>query len=298
MPQPAIHLLLASEQLRAWRIDEAGAPIRPRDGAAPVPFDAADDDCANAFLVGSLGPDLGLFPGGDVVMSRLAHTGRTGALLRSLLTHAQDPAQRAFAWGWLSHITADVAIHPLVNAAAADHAHSRGVRYGLADHVRVEVGLDAWFAWQHPLLTGLTLRPAFDRDGWRFVAAAFRTVCGHDVGPSQLLQMQRGMLRFTHLALHFATAAARALCWSHPADEEVPPLTALTWRFVSLLSMSESVVHAYLNPAIPGPQLLAAVEHGMTTATRRLDGCIEHGVDRLADYDLETGAVIRPARAA
>lgn len=280
MPQPALHMILASATLRHWRREPAHAPFSARSAAA-----------ANAFLLGSLGPDLGLFPGGAAELSVIAHSGRTGELVRALLRRAADDTQRAFGWGWLSHVLADVAIHPLVNRAAAADAGSGGT-HSLADHVRSEVGLDAWYGWRHPVLRRLRLRPAFTASDLAFLAHALYDTHGYHVTTGQLVRMQSGALHFTQLALHFAARAARELCWKQGrGDVGAPPGTALVWRIASVLSARDSLVHAYLNPTRPAEWLRVCVDDVMRGFNAEMDGWVVRGIHSLPDYDLEDGTL-------
>jgi hypothetical protein len=283
MPQPALHLILAEATLQHW------------DHSQRAPFDVRCEASRNAFRIGSLAPDLGLFPGGDIELSRMLHRERTGEFARTLLASARNDAESAFAWGWLSHVLADVAIHPLVNAVAA--AQSRTGSMTLLDHVRVEVGLDAWLAWQHPTLRRLRLRRFLERDD--FLRPAMQHVYGGAPTTVRLMKMQRGMLRFSHLALHFATRVAREVCWDEAADQAPAPLgSAVTWRVVTLLSGRETATYAYLNPVRPHAALLAAVETAVRQCQADLDRWIEAGLQQLPDHDLETGVIVAAARSA
>lgn len=277
MPQPALHLLLADDVLRHWR---ARAEV--------APFAAAEDAVANAFRHGCLGPDYGLFPGGDARLAAISHRGRTGDLLRAVLDLARTPPQRAFAWGWLTHALADVAIHPLINRAAAAHA---GGAYRLADHVRVEVGVDVHFSWQHATLRALRLRPAFDRSGIAFIADAVRRTHGYEVTTSQLMRMQRGMIMFTHAELHFATSLARDLCWDRTktAVREYPATAAL-WHVLTALSTRTSHMNAYLNPLAPTAELIEATAAALRALPRSIEHHVTTRLRELPDYNLETGA--------
>ena len=97
MPGPALHFLFAGSVYREWQAAPLAAPFEP--GAAT----------RNAFLHGSLGPDMGYFPGADPLLSELAHHARTGAFCRALVHEARTDPGRAFAWGWVTHVLADVA---------------------------------------------------------------------------------------------------------------------------------------------------------------------------------------------
>jgi hypothetical protein len=285
MPQPVLHVMLADAHLERWRTLPGRAP-----------FDADDARCRNAFLVGSLAPDLGLFPGGEPLFSRLAHTQHTADLVRALVRGAAAPWEVAFAHGWLSHFLADVAIHPLVNEAAAATARVRAPT--LLDHVRVEVGFDAWLAWRHPVLRTLRLSPAFDERGTRFLGRAFTAVYERTFTAAELLRMQRGLLRFTHLALHFATDVARDVCWKEAAGEAPAPLaSAALWRTVSLLTTRRSTMYAYLNPLRPDGALLDRVAAAISAYEADFERYVHGELPRLPDCNLETGELIPRERA-
>lgn len=277
MPQPALHLLTADITLRRWR-----------DRPQLAPFDAGDEVAVNAFYHGSLGPDYGLFPGGDAALAAISHTGRTSVLLRELLRRAVTPAQLAFAYGWLTHTLADVAIHPLINRAAADHA---GTAYTLADHVCIEVGVDVHFVWRHATLRRLRLRPAFDRAGFTFFADAVRSTHAYDVSTAQLTQMQRGMLHFTHAALHFTTTLARDLCWDPNGSAPENRATAALWHLLTAVSSRRSTIHAWLNPVRPAAWLAADVGAALVTLQHTIDAHVATGLQELPDYNLENGTI-------
>src|SRR5262245_36459925 len=100
MPGIIVHTLLGTQILDRWRADPTNTPFRP------------DDDSLRAtFLSGSMGPDMGMFPGGDPLFSDLAHYVRSGELTRTLVREARTDPQRAFAWGWATHVLADSLIH-------------------------------------------------------------------------------------------------------------------------------------------------------------------------------------------
>jgi hypothetical protein len=277
MPQPALHLLLARQTLERWR------------ASSYAPFDTGDDDAVNAFLHGSLAPDMGNFPGGSRPLARLVHTSRTGEVQRALLARATTPTELAFAWGWLSHIIADVLIHPLINDDV-DRRTNRRVPE-IVEHVRVEVGIDVWFCWRHPALADLRLRPAFDRAGYRFLEDALNSVIGANVTPAQLVQMERGLIMFSHAALHFATTVARELCWRDAPLGCAPLGSALLWRAATLFSPRNSVVNAYLNPHVPESRLVRRVESALHRFDTMLDDVIADRAEKLPNYDMEDGSV-------
>ena len=136
MPCATVHLDAAGRVLDRWKEDPSGSP-----------FDASRADLATAFLQGSVAPDMGYVPGVDRFVSDLAHYIRSVDLTRSLVDRAEDPRQEAFAWGWATHVLADILIHPLVGRACGELLYgSRELRLNsgadLAAHVGMEVGLD------------------------------------------------------------------------------------------------------------------------------------------------------------
>jgi len=66
---------------------------------------------------GSLGPDLFYMPpmSGHGVFSDLAHYCQTNQLAGNMLSAAQSPKAKAFAYGWFSHNVTDSVAHPWVN---------------------------------------------------------------------------------------------------------------------------------------------------------------------------------------
>ena len=96
-----------------------------------------------AFAAGSVGPDIGFFPGGPAVLSHRAHLERCGDFLRALTQEAASPDERAFAAGWGLHVYTDMAVHPWVEARVAALLRE-GIRPAAPDlwHLRLEWGID------------------------------------------------------------------------------------------------------------------------------------------------------------
>ncbi len=173
MPQPSFHLQLASEILDAWA-DQPGA----------CPFDPDSNACTQAFLHGSIGPDLGFFPGATRILATLAHSTPTGDLIREMLARAHGERETAFTYGWATHVLADAIMHPLINQAAADVL---GVPLSVANptdvqhlHIRLEIGLE------------LVMHGA--RVSTDALAAAHRRVC-RILGPMLALQSSMAFAR-------------------------------------------------------------------------------------------------------
>src|SRR5690606_13836090 len=155
---------------------------------------------------------------------------------------AGSEAERAYALGWLSHIVADVLIHPLVNDVATTLTPGPG--YTIGDHVRGEVGLDVWFCCDQPSLENLRPKPAVDRTGYAPLARARNDIAGAGVTTAQLVQMERGLMMFSHAALHFVRSVARQLCWQEDVSVRAPIGSAIIWHVATALSPRASVIHA------------------------------------------------------
>lgn len=132
MPGPALPFLLATIVYARWERTPVAAPFEPCPAVR------------SAFLHGSLGPDMGYFPGADPMLAELAHHARTGMFCRALVHEAETDLARAFAWGWVTHVLADVAVHPLVNDACGELLLGRRTPLWGPDvataHLRVETG--------------------------------------------------------------------------------------------------------------------------------------------------------------
>src|SRR5688500_15063891 len=122
MPGITLHFLLANRVLDRWRSAGPGSA----GGKSPderAPFDPHCPRDCNAFLHGALGPDFGYMPGGHRLLSELAHRVRTGELAGRLIRSARTSLERAFAWGWLTHVLADRQIHPLIGRGVGELVH-------------------------------------------------------------------------------------------------------------------------------------------------------------------------------
>jgi len=110
-----------------------------------------------ALILGALGPDLGLFPGGLPLLSNLAHYHKTGSLTMALLSHAATGPEKAFAIGWLSHYFVDTLTHPLINEGVGELIHGKSglqINYEESphDHKRVELGIDGFLFYHLDLM--------------------------------------------------------------------------------------------------------------------------------------------------
>lgn len=283
MPQPALHVALANGVCRRW----LNAPH-----SAPFPLGEAT---VNAFRHGSLGPDMGLFPGADREISEFAHTLATGRLARALLDRARNAVEAAFAWGWVSHVLADVHIHPLVNDAADRlPADSPGGRCRDVGHVMVESGLDAWFLRRAGRLPHTRLRHAFGLGGARFITDAFDDTYDLEIDERRMLGFHRNVTRWYSPYLLLAGRIA-----DHHTRDPVDRR--------GVLGGATALVRRLVGPATSASGFLEAVPPTADLIERAKLGIVRHdedmlryaatGLDDLEDWNLETGERIEWHRA-
>lgn len=283
MPSVTLHLELAERTLALWR---------PRRAL----FDARDPIALNAFRQGAFGPDLGYYPGGHRPLSDLAHCLRSGDLTRALFERARTAVQRAFACGWITHVLADHAIHPLIGCAVGELLHGRPDRFADGDqepvaHVRVEAGLDAVWAVRRPRLRWLPMRPVFDERSAPFLAGAFTETYGVPAPEAELLRCHRLSVRRSRQGLHLAAWAARTM----PQDARgrarlrlQPEEPGVGARLRRALAHS-SVPLAFLLPAAPPAWLRAAVDRAMATLPLLFIEELESGLAGIENWNLDTG---------
>lgn len=283
MPSVTVHLCLADQVLDHWR---------HRGGAAP--FDAADPASANAFRQGAIGPDLGYVPGGHRPLSDLAHCLHTGDLTRALIDRARYPHERAFAWGWVTHVLADTLIHPMVGCAVGELVHGAPGHFEDGDrqpvaHVRVEAGLDALYAQRFPELRRLRLAPVFDADDIDYLVGAFRDTYGATPAPRRFLRSH------VTTARRGAQGVALAAWTAHTIPRGRPPLRtghdpdAGPFAPVRTFLGERSVGLGYLLPVLPSLWFLNAVRDVEETFVDLFLEEFELRGEGLANVNLDTG---------
>lgn len=278
--------MLADRVLDRWTEDPASAP-----------FPLSDPSSLNAFRQGAFGPDLGYFPGGHRFLSDLAHCVRSADLARSLLSLARTSRERAFAWGWVTHVIGDQVIHPWVGRGVGELITGRRDVFISGDrdqvsHVRVETGLDAWYAARNPEYRRFEPAPVFDGDSIRFLTAAYRRTYGLRFDAAQLLGSHLAVTRMAGQALRTVSVLGNALEWE---SGDVP---VVRWarcgmeraRSVIRGAMGrESLLMALLTPVAPAPWLLEAVEAVVEGFDRRMQRHVDSGGALLENRNLDTG---------
>jgi len=286
MPNVTLHAVLAGRVLDSWA-------HRPSE----APFDPGRARLRDAFYQGAFGPDLGYFPGGNPFLSDLAHYVRSGDLVRALLRRAEGPVQSAFAWGWLTHVLADQAIHPLVGEGVGELLHGTrrfvGISENATAHVRVEVGLDMWYASRHPDLSSLPCRPVFDRRSVRHLVGAYRETYALEVDPDLFLSSHHAAVRMARRALTTIGVLSLAVGAGNGFHGALGTRRILR-RTLALVQEGldrESMILAFLNPVPPADWLRGEVEAVVESFPERFRRWCPDGVSRLPDYNLDTGRV-------
>jgi hypothetical protein len=239
---------------------------------------------------------MGYFRGGGRRISDLAHRVRSADLARAMLRHANDPVQTAYAWGWVTHMLADVAVHPLINRATGELIDGRLDRVIVAaespaSHLRVELGLDAYFQTHHCVSYGARFGAAIPRARMRFLSAAYQLTYGDGPGLDELFGAQIAILRLAPLLLALSRlfgevhrglrrcAEPAALRQAAYADDEAGAEGAL------------AILRSFLNPVAPRPWLVREVG---SVVRGFADTFLDHYHSRLrelANYDLDTGCL-------
>lgn len=287
MPGVALHMVLADRALACWR-----------EGSATAPFDVNDPTALNAWRHGAVAPDLGYFPGGDRVLSDLAHCVRTGVLARTLLQTAGSEVERAFALGWLTHFLGDAQIHPLIGRAVGELLTGSRETFvdGSSDllaHLRVEMGLDTWYAHGYPEVFGRRLAPALGEPSTRWLARAYALT--YDVHlPDEMFARS---LRISSRRVGQALLGLRLLGGLiAPAPRPVLQVLRVALGAAYRAQRLRSTTLAFLNPVEPTGWLLREV----TAATRaHTVGFLRHvgeGGAHLEDVNLDTGRPLAAER--
>ncbi len=249
MPSVTVHLHLAERVLDHWRARPQGAPFSPDDRGA-----------VNAFRQGAVGPDIGYMPGAHRPLSDLAHAFRSGDLARSMIHTARTSLERAFSWGWVTHVLADTLIHPIVGCAVGELVHGTPARFVDGDsdqlnHVRVEVGLDALYAERHPELRRTKIRHVFDRDSVAFLTGAYRETYGISVDARETLRSH--LLTAKRFMQGLSLAAVSSWMLPDPPLRQGVDAGPVT-RFRSMVSR-QNLGLAFILPAAPSLWFINAV---------------------------------------
>jgi hypothetical protein len=287
MPTTGTHLALAE------RIEAEGR----RRKISALAFSTARSRLA--YYAGTMAPDSGAFPGGNWFLAQLTHYVSTGALARALFTRARDETQRAFAAGWLTHLVADVTVHPIINRAVAEiEGKGRGasVPYELApkDHMRVELGLEAGILPAY--MPSLEHFPNFilDEAESRFIADAFSDTYGITLTPQTLQSAHRTTAKYADMLYQLARITAARFKGSLPPRSalRIFGTSYLAIRAGALLYGERSAWYGIAAAAKPGEEFMAEAARALETCMHRSCDLLEGNLDGLEDYNLDTGETL------
>lgn len=286
MPNVTLHRVLADRVLDGW-------DRHPSD----APFDPADPEARNAFLQGAFGPDVGYFPGADPFLSDLAHYVRSGDLTRTLVRDARTPGERAYAWGWVTHVLADAELHPVVGEGVAWFLEGRrggfvGISQDRVTHVRVEVGLDAAYSARHPRLREWQGAPVFHGRTVAWLARAYRSAYALEVDPTHLLASHTTAVRMANRA-----RATIGVMGSAQAARHLGSVQGARWLLERALAVvhqgldEESMLLAFLNPIPPPGWLRTRVQETVESFPDRFRRVYPDRIGDLPNYNLDTGRI-------
>jgi hypothetical protein len=289
MPHFALHMHLASRVLEGWR----GGTL-----SLPCPFDVEDPTAANAFYHGAIGPDMGFFPGGEHLLSQAAHVVRSGDLARTLMGTAATPTQRAFAYGWMTHMLGDVLIHPVINSAAADLLDRdrcpRTDAWHQNAHIRVELGLDAVYVARYAPLRRMRLRPFFDAATAVWVTDAFRTVHGVDFAVPAVLRSHQQVVRLQRPLLLLERLIAVGRGPGHPMRRALARVLTVWRRLAEWRLGPHSSVTGFLNTVRPPGPVVRTVDGMADMFHSSYSLFVRMHQETTVSYSLDTGELDGP----
>ena len=278
MPGVFYHFHIAKHLLeRCWKEDTSWQPSR------------------SYFLAGAVGPDLGYLCG-QHWMSDCAHYHKTALLPQDMLVHARDECERAYVYGWFSHVLADIHVHPIVNRAAARYAQS-DFPLTFADnsglHISIEQGLDTLYVndgsrkdvdcvldWPIDLIQS-SFHRAFNLQLCERKAQSWNQIAWKRLRYAvQLAELNRCQLRIeeSHRCRSF--------------DRFVYALARLLTKV-----QSQSSLYALLHPVTPDPLLKAESESAIATIESDFRLALRSNFQNLLDYNLDLGEPTQSARA-
>jgi hypothetical protein len=236
---------------------------------------------------------MGYFPAGYRPYSDLAHAVRSADLGRALVGGAETVVERAFAWGWVTHILADSWVHPIIACATGELLHGSPAHFVDGDtdcvaHVRVEAGLDAVYADRHPELRALPLAPVFNAFTVGYVTRAFEATYGPVVDESVLLHSHVSTARHAPRALQIASLVARTL----PVGGQSAPVPLVAGDGDGALRSrlgSRNQALAFLFPAPPPLWLINATDDVVGAFVELFLEEYDDGLASLENYNLDNG---------
>jgi hypothetical protein len=284
MPGIIIHTLLGSRLLDRWTQRPAEAPFSP-----------GDPEHRNTFLSGCSGPDMGMYPGGKWLFSNLAHYVHSGELTRNLVREARNDVERAFGWGWATHVLADALIHPLINLAAGEVRGCAPLTYydDPSLHLAVEYGADGshFSHWQK---LGLGPFPYLPRSMAGYVSRAFQATYGPAVREIAIESSLVAWGRFHGFIIALAGAASRKLYGHSASHKTIHNVGGMAATFLSGTFARHSPLYGATHPIAPSPKVVSLIEQTMDHFLDLFCKLQSDNLAALPDYNLDTGEVEDP----
>ena len=251
-----------------------------------------------AFAAGSVGPDIGFFPGGPAALSHRVHLERCGDFLRALTQEAASASERAFAAGWGLHVYADIAVHPWVEARVAALLRE-GTQPAAPDlwHMRLEWGIDCRLLASEGMDGLWNARLHFPRraDGRSLLGKVGQTFYGRDADESLLERGEEATARWLQ-------RIPKILWWGghiRMAGRNPNPLCTLAFAHLGRKVLGDWLQHwvrfkdgaALARPLLPSDQAYEeALKLGESAVERFCQG-FDEGFAQLGNPDLYTGEV-------
>ncbi len=284
-----------------WTHMQLAGTLLSDSGEWRAPDWAEDPAAVNALLHGALGPDMGYFPGADLLLGELAHYVRPGLLAREMVRRAESAVQQAYAWGWATHLIADVDAHTtvvnprcgeLVNGSAEAptvYAESPGT------HLAVELGLDASMLAAKPNEEFVRLQRALERQTLHFIQRAYRATYDVEVDSNRLLRSHRAVVRFQPFIFNFTALMGRQqlgmqLSWG----DRVRLVMYLPVRWLAALTPSHSLTHGATHPDLPPTWVTAEVDRLVTMFPARFSHHLAQEFRDLLEVNVDTGKADDP----
>ena len=284
MPLAGMHLRAARKILDTWA----------RTGTAP--FRVSERRNRRAFLHGSLGPDMGFFPGGVRLLSELAHACTPGDLTRALFAAARTEVEVAYTFGWCTHVLLDAHVHPVINRWASKLSLRTGRvsrAAPLYTHQQIEMGLDIAIQRCGPFY-GTELLPVVDDVD--FIVAAYEVGCGRRIRRVDVLASLRAVSRWTAPLLLLQSVLAVALRKSPRANRLAPRLARATIQglrsLIGRVSRPDAAASAFLRPLRPGPDLRRDVRSAVARFHSEFQSHLASGFKTLPNYNLDDGTIM------
>lgn len=267
-------------------------------------FPLQDPILWQAFLAGSAGPDMGVFPGGVALISDLAHYERSGELCKALVAEARTDRQRAYAWGWVAHVMADQVLHPVINRGVGSYLNNDPVNeiaYAAnpCAHVQVELGLDAYWVVRSPRCVAMLSTPPLRESEFPEIAtltlAYARTYGGADFHRS-LARSRIAIERWTGSWLRLARRHSNRRGWSATQfwNSGLAELVLLPGRIATCLFPRQSAVRGMWRAIPPQEWLVADCVQQMHRFEELYLEQLAAGLPHLLDYNLDTGKLDGP----